>query len=382
MMLLLFVLPVASTSGSPLRFATVTYSAVVPDFSVTAFPPSVTVNAGTPGTSTISVAAINGFTGTIALVQDGGAACSMSAESVTLTATATSGSVTLTCTFAGSIFNYVTVTGTGGSLSHSAIVLLSLVDFAMDTNVGNVVVNAGSSATSTIIFSSLNGFTGVVSLYQNGGAACSLGAATVILGATTPSGSASLTCIYTANGENIVTVTGTSALSSHSAFVTFQVVDFTIETSPTRVTVNSGSPGASTVNVTAVNSFEGTVELSQNGGSACSLSAASVSLTSSITSGSVTLTCRYTAAGNNSVKVTGASGSLSHSATLTVTVTLFVPPKAPEEPLAILGLRPFMFYGAVGVLAVIVITGLVALRRRRAGPSATQPASNPASPAR
>ncbi len=255
-------------------------------------------------------------------------------------------------------------------------------DFGMDSE-SHGAFNAGSAATVTIhisAFTAVNGFTGNVAVSQNGGAACSLSATSVTLTATDIDGPVTLTCTFAAAGNYSVAVTGTSGSLSHSATVAFQVVDFTIAASPASVAVNAGSPGTSMITVTAVNGFTGTVALSQNSGTACSLSGYSVSLTSTTTSGSVTLTCAYAAASNNGVTVTGTKDSLSHSATTMVTVTLPVPAKVPEKPSTILGLEPLIFYGVIGVLAM-VIAGLLALLRRRTRPSPTQPASSLAQPA-
>jgi len=261
-----------------------------------------------------------------------------------------------------------------GNIARSGDVALQVADFIISPG-STGPVNVGSAAGDQISVGSNSHFNGTVALSQNGGAACSLSVASVTLSASTYwSGYSFLTCTFAAAGNNSVTVTGTSGSLSYSATVTFQVTDFTIAAGPTSVAINAGSPGTSMITVTAINGFTGTVALSQNSGTACSLSGYSVSLTSTTTSGSVTLTCAYAAVGNNSVIVTGTTGgSLSHSSTITVTVTI---PKVSEKPPTILGLEPLILYGVIGVLAAVAITGLLALRWRRAIPSPTQPASS------
>src|SRR5439155_1050861 len=66
------------------------------------------------------------------------------------------------------IFN-VTVTGTSGSLSHSVTVSFKVVqaptpDFSMSANPASQNVQQGSTATSTIVVTSINGFSGTVNL--------------------------------------------------------------------------------------------------------------------------------------------------------------------------------------------------------------------------
>src|SRR5205807_5342530 len=71
---------VTGTSSSLSHSVTVTY--VVQDFTIMATPASVTVNAGSAGTSSISVAAVNGFAGVVSLTTNS-TSCSISPTSVT-----------------------------------------------------------------------------------------------------------------------------------------------------------------------------------------------------------------------------------------------------------------------------------------------------------
>src|SRR5207302_5291130 len=91
----------------------------------TASPTAVTVNVGAAGTSTITVTGLNGFAGIVALTTNS-TSCTISPTSVT-----GSGSATLSCTFAVVSTVHVGVTGTSGSLSHSATVTYTVQDFAI-----------------------------------------------------------------------------------------------------------------------------------------------------------------------------------------------------------------------------------------------------------
>src|SRR5207244_3195207 len=62
-----YTITVKATSGTLSHTTTVTYSIAVPDFSITASPASVTTNAGSALTTTITISSINGFTGTVNL---------------------------------------------------------------------------------------------------------------------------------------------------------------------------------------------------------------------------------------------------------------------------------------------------------------------------
>ena len=100
--------------------------------------------------------------------------------------------------------------------------------------------------------------------------------------------------------------------------------DFTLSASPSAVSVQAGFSGTSTVTVTSLNSFSGTVALtvsaptgwtvSVNPSSVAVASGASASATISVTVPSSATTGTYT------ITVTAASGSISHSATVTVNV--------------------------------------------------------------
>src|SRR5205807_16234 len=154
-----------------------------------------------------------------------------------------------------------------------------------------------------------NGFAGVVTLATNTTASCTVSPTSV-----TGSGSSTLSCTFTSTGAKHVSVTGTSGSLSHSVTVTFNVQDFTITASPTSVTVNAGAAGTSAITVTGLSGFAGIVAVTTNSTS-CTISPTSVT-----GSGSATLSCTFAVVSTVHVGVTGTSGSLSHSATVTYTV--------------------------------------------------------------
>src|SRR5439155_748141 len=65
----------------------------------------------------------------------------------------------------------------------------------------------------------------------------------------------------------VVTVTGTSGSLSHSVDVTFTVVsstpvpDFTMTANPSSLNISAGTTGKSTITLTSLNGFSGTVNL-------------------------------------------------------------------------------------------------------------------------
>jgi len=197
-------------------------------------------------------------------------------------------------------------------------------DFTMAASPSSVTMPSGGTGTSTLTVSPTNGFTGTVTLTTSAppsGASISVSPTTI-----TNSGTATLTLNAgtAAAGTYAVTVTGTSGSLTHQTSVAWSISaapDFTIAASPASVSTTQGSSGSSTVTVSSLNGFTGTVSLSASG--APSGASASVSPSSVVGSGSATLSLASgtAAAGTYSVTVRGTSGSLSHATSVTWTIT-------------------------------------------------------------
>ncbi len=299
---------VTGTSGSLSHSVTVTF--VVQDFTITASPTSVTVNANAAGTSTISLAAVNGFTGVASLATNS-TSCTVSPTSVT-----GSGSSTLSCTFTMASTVHVGVTGASGSLSHSVTVTYVVRDFGISAS-SPATVNEGSSTTSTITVTYMNGFAGTVALTDIVPSGLTCGS--ISPSSVTGSGSATVSCSGTLAGSYVLTITGTSGSLIHSTSATFAFAGFTVTaTSPSG---NVGSSITSTITVLAVNGFSGTVSLTDT--LASGLTCGAISPSSITGSGTATLSCSSTSTTNYSVTIRGTSGSLSHSATTVFAFTNF-----------------------------------------------------------
>jgi hypothetical protein len=127
-------------------------------------------------------------------------------------------------------------------------------------------------------------------------------------------------------GSVRVAFTGGSGALSHSATVAATIAapppDFTLTLSPASVTVVAGGAGmAVSVTAGAVNSFAGTVAVAITGLPAgVTANPATLSLAPGVAQ-SITLTAALSAtAATSTVTFTGSSGSISHSATLALTV--------------------------------------------------------------
>jgi subtilase family serine protease len=213
--------------GSPL---TTNYAPVTtPDYSISASPSALTIQAGASGSSTITVTSLNGFSGTVTLAAAAPNSWSASPSQPSLTVSSGgSNSSTLTITVPSNTAagKYpVTVTGTSSLLSHTTTITVQVTspDFSISASPTYMRVRSGSSGTSTITVTALNGFTGQVTLSINAptGWITSFSknpiqtSGTSTLTITVPTG--------TRSGSYTVTVKGTSGTLSHTTTITVSV---------------------------------------------------------------------------------------------------------------------------------------------------------------
>ncbi len=259
-----------------------------PDFTMSASPDSLSIPAGALGTSTITLVSVDGFNGSVSLSAPSplcpNPQCTtweISPSNVAVAPNST-GTATLTV-FAGGegAAGNITVYGNSGGLSHSVSVAFKVVssgtspDFAMSANPKMLTIVQGSAGKSLIILTSINGFRGNVSLTTSPPPLCvscpgwSVNPSSVTL---SPGGTAVSTLnFYTTTGSPastwVVSVTGTSGRLSHSVNVAFTIVpsgstsDFAMTANPNSLTIPAGSSGTSTIVVTSLNGFNGTVNL-------------------------------------------------------------------------------------------------------------------------
>ena len=198
-------------------------------------------------------------------------------------------------------------------------------DFTISAGPASRTIAQGGSTTYAVTVTAQNGFAGDVSLSASGFGAAAGGSFSPA--SVTGSGSSTLTVTTTSTattGSFPITINGASGSLSHNANVTLVVSpppDFSTAASPAGQSVNQGNSTSYTVTVTALNGFTGSVALSAAGfgaGASGSFNPASVNGGGTST---LTVTTTTTATiGSFPITITGTSGSLSHSTSVTLVV--------------------------------------------------------------
>jgi pseudomonalisin len=203
-------------------------------------------------------------------------------------------------------------------------------DFTLSASPTSQSVIQGNSTSYSAIVTAQNGYTGTVSFTVSGlpaGASLTPAPASV-----TNSGTSTITILTTTAtplGNYPLTITASDGVLSHIASVTLIVTsnapaDFTLSATPSSQTVTAGINAGYQVNVGSVAGFTGLVNLSVSvspvvvGGPIASISPSSIN-GSGLAALSVT-TGTTTPAGTYTFTISGSSGGLLHSATVTLVV--------------------------------------------------------------
>jgi uncharacterized membrane protein len=307
-----YTITVTGSSGSLRASTTLSVSVYVPTFTIGAS--SVILGPATSTTSVISIFPEYGFTGNVQL--------SVSSLPTGVTASfspnlAKSGSaLTLTASSTASLGQYnVTVTGTSGSQSASAILTLTVYPPAFTiSSAGYVSIGQGTATTATLGVDPQFGFTGNVQLSASGlpsGVTASFSP-----NPTTSSSTLTLTASSNASlGQYYFTITGTSGSLTVSSpmLLSVYVPTFTIA-SWNNVNIGQGTTATSTISIYPLYGFASGVQFTASG--LPSGVTASFSPNPATNSSTLTLTASSVAPlGQYTVTITGASGSQSASAT-------------------------------------------------------------------
>jgi hypothetical protein len=314
--------------------------------------PAVMIAQGSTQTITVTPSSANNFTGSVQISVSGlpsGVTVSPATATVTVGSSTT---FTLTAAADAAVgTTNVKVYGASGTLSTSTTVALTVTASGGSTDgtftlsaAAAVTIAQGSTQTITVTPSSANNFTGSVQISMSGlpsGVTVSPATATVAVGSST---TFTLTASADAAvGTTNVKVYGTSGTLSASTSVELTVTasgpappptnaDFTLKATPSTLALAPGASGQVTLSSTAIDGFSGTIAVAVDGlptGVTVSPSTLSMTPNNPLV---VTLTAAIDASATATpvqVRFIGTSGTLSHTATVQLTITV-VGPTGPD----------------------------------------------------
>ena len=304
-----------------------------PDFSIS-IPASVTVAPNSQQSISISVTGTNGFSIPVSFAVSGlPAGVAASPATFTLmpaTSSASSQTVILTATanVTAAAISFA-VTGTSGLISHTVMTSTSLADFTLAVPQANLSLTAGSSISLSISADAFNSFTGNVSLAVSGlpqGVTASPTSVTL-----TPGVAQTITLTAAQSTQPVpstISLQGTSGALVHNLELTLAVspeapaADFSLSVAPATVGLQAGGSAQSfTVSAAGLNGFTGPIAVALTGLPAGLAAMPAAFMLVPGTPQQISLNASSTAAaGNTNLTVSATSGSLAHSATVTVTV--------------------------------------------------------------
>ncbi len=239
-LLMVLTAAVGTVAGGTMLSSYVNGGKAGPSFVLTMNPSTMSLDQGASLTSKVSIISVNGFSGTVSLslfFAGSKLPATLNPTSVTVPINGTAKS-TLTVTASSNVGTYnIVVIGIATShgkttyaSSELSVQIVSNQDFAITSSPSSITNNFGTSNITTITVTSLNGYTGTVSLTftapfgyitltgsQNPLTLSSGGAASTTLNITTS--------LITKLGAYNITVTGTAGSRTHSTTISLTVID-------------------------------------------------------------------------------------------------------------------------------------------------------------
>ncbi|MGB6192584.1 MAG: S53 family peptidase [Terracidiphilus sp.] len=200
--------------------------------------------------------------------------------------------------------------------------------FSVSASPSSLSVAQGSTGSATISVAPVGSFSGAVTLSASGlptGVTAAFGA-NPIAGGTGSSALTFTVASSTVAGTYNVTVTGTSGTTvvttTVSLTVTGTTAGFAINASPTSLSIARSGSGTVTITSTVTGGFSSAIALSASGqGGQNTISFSPTSITGAGSSTMKITVGRRASVGSHTVTVSGKSGSTTHTATATFTVT-------------------------------------------------------------
>ena len=296
----------------------------------------VPVTAGSNGTTTINLASVNGFSGTVnlACAAATGVTCTVPASATLTNGGSTTATLTVNAPSGVATGNYnvrITGTDTTGQYIHTLGMTAAVSGTTSGTpgftlaNSGTITVAQGATTGNTITATPTNGFTGAITLgcavtTSPTGATSPVTCAiptpvTITSGAQTAALTVSSTATTTA-GAYAVTVTGTSGSITQTTVVSVTVTStssaYALSSNPSTLSVSPGATSGNTsvISVTPSGGFAGTVNLTcaitptaASDPASCALSSPSVTITSGAVTSTLTIGTTAATAFNTPLKL-------------------------------------------------------------------------------
>jgi len=329
-----------NSGGTLSHSVNIVLQVIQPDFSINTFPSSLSIAAGYTGTSLIRLYSLDRFNGTVSLTATPPAGWSkplFARSTLKLTYNNNNSTeVTISVPAQASPGQYpVTITGQSTSgIIHSTTLNVRVLNpnFVMYASPSSLNIVSGTKENSTIHVYGTDRFNGTVTLSASSPTGWSTPtfllsslwidyahSNSTVLSISVPSG--------TPSGQYIVTVGGLSGLTTHAIALKVQVLnpDFSMSAAPSTLYLIAGTSGGATIHLNPINRFNGTVTLtaqSPKGWTTPTFLQPQVTIDYAH-SGSTVMTVSVpqgTFDGKYEITVTGTSGKLSHTITLTVQV--------------------------------------------------------------
>jgi len=217
----------------------------------------------------------------------------------------------------------------GASLITALVGVSTSPSFTLSASPSSLSVAQGSSGTSTITVTALNGFSSSVSLSASGlPTGVTAGFAT---NPVSPGGTSVLTLTVassTATGTYTVTVSGSGGSVNESTTVSLTVTtpagaSFTLSASPTSLTVDQSSSGSVTITSSISGGFDAAVTLSASGlpsGVTASFATNPIAAPGSGTSHLTFTASRRARTGTHTITITGTGGGVTETTTVSLTI--------------------------------------------------------------
>ena len=342
------------TSGNlPPNILSITLTIPAPDFVIIAAPTFLKFNVSSSGAAMISLLGIANFSGTVGLTLSrlAGLNASLSDSHLIIT-NGNSVGTTLTVNSTRAGIYELNVTGTFGQMTHTTTVGVQVLDFTIAARDPVVVLSKGATGSEELFVGSAFyapynvtvtiAQVAVEQIFPNGTSSSSSGISVEctpgVLTLTSfgfPDALVTSNCQIQAiaDGNYVVMIVGSAGRVTH--FATFSVevgANFVMTTNNLGITVERGSNANSTLTLSALSGFNGTVALTESvspGGLSVELLPNRVVL-SSASFVTIKISASSAPTGPYNITVVGTSGSIVHSLTLRVVVV--VPPPPPPPP--------------------------------------------------